>query len=381
MDSFTSIAPGRLCLFGEHQDYLGLPVIALAIPLECRIEVQVSREDNGRILELVVPQLGQTYCYDLDHLPPRQSNDTKTPDFALAAIHEAVQDGWKLCGAKCISTTTIPMQAGCSSSSAFCVAWCQILSRLAGKSQKDPLQLAQLAHRAEVVHFGHPGGTMDHVSSAIGGSCLRIGPGPWQVESLPPLVPEQDGVWVLADSGEPKETISHLQRCKGDRLEILELLGGHWDETSTGVLNEDQQDLLRATTTTCDTEREAAALWRSLSLDSKQEQSIGPKLGALMDRHHGALRDGLGLSTARLEAMRLAAVEAGAWGFKLVGSGGGGCGVAWTPIYKADNVAQSMSAVGAKSIWILATSSQGARIEKGTGTEESTSLHQLTGGC
>jgi galactokinase len=374
MDSFTSIAPGRLCLFGEHQDYLGLPVIALAIPLECRIEVQVNREDTCRILELVVPQLGQTYCYDLDHLPLGQSNETKTPDFALAAIHEAVQDGWKLRGAKCVSTTTIPMQAGCSSSSAFCVAWCQILSRLAGKSLKDPLQLAQLAHRAEVVHFGHPGGTMDHVSSAIGGNCLRIGPGPWQVESLPPLVPEQDGVWVLADSGESKETLKHLQRCKGDRLEILKLLGGHWDETLTTVLNENQKVLLKATTTTRDTEREAAALWKSLSSDSnsKQEQSIGPKLGALMDRHHGALRDGLGLSTARLEAMRQAATEAGAWGFKLVGSGGGGCGVAWTPKDKAGSVAQAMSAVGAKSTWILATSSQGARIEKETGTEEST---------
>ena len=23
--------PGRICLFGEHQDYLGLPVIAMAI--------------------------------------------------------------------------------------------------------------------------------------------------------------------------------------------------------------------------------------------------------------------------------------------------------------------------------------------------------------
>ncbi len=26
-------APGRICLFGEHQDFLGLPVIACAIEL------------------------------------------------------------------------------------------------------------------------------------------------------------------------------------------------------------------------------------------------------------------------------------------------------------------------------------------------------------
>ncbi|MFC1564948.1 galactokinase family protein, partial [candidate division KSB1 bacterium] len=34
-------APGRICLFGEHQDYLGLPVIAAAIGL--RISVSGER--------------------------------------------------------------------------------------------------------------------------------------------------------------------------------------------------------------------------------------------------------------------------------------------------------------------------------------------------
>ncbi|MDC0235199.1 galactokinase family protein, partial [Candidatus Marinimicrobia bacterium] len=32
--------PGRICLFGEHQDYLGLPVIAMAISLRGKIKGQ-----------------------------------------------------------------------------------------------------------------------------------------------------------------------------------------------------------------------------------------------------------------------------------------------------------------------------------------------------
>jgi galactokinase len=36
--------PGRICLFGEHQDYLGLPVIAAAISLRVQISGQ-PRED------------------------------------------------------------------------------------------------------------------------------------------------------------------------------------------------------------------------------------------------------------------------------------------------------------------------------------------------
>ena len=31
------VTPGRICLFGEHQDYLGLPVIAMAISLRISI--------------------------------------------------------------------------------------------------------------------------------------------------------------------------------------------------------------------------------------------------------------------------------------------------------------------------------------------------------
>ena len=29
--------PGRICLFGEHSDYLGLPIIAMAISLRAKI--------------------------------------------------------------------------------------------------------------------------------------------------------------------------------------------------------------------------------------------------------------------------------------------------------------------------------------------------------
>jgi galactokinase len=31
MNQVISKAPGRVCLFGDHQDYLGLPIIACAI--------------------------------------------------------------------------------------------------------------------------------------------------------------------------------------------------------------------------------------------------------------------------------------------------------------------------------------------------------------
>lgn len=343
-----------------------MPVIALAITLQATIEVNPHAANNkARILELEVPQVNhQFFRYDLDHLPPKQTSMEKA-DFALAAIHEAIQDGWEIpCGATCVSTTDIVMQAGCSSSTAFTIAWILVLAKLAGKDQElleDPIKLAQLAHKAEVLHFGAPGGTMDHVSIALGTTCLRIGPGMWEVERLKMLSPA-DGAWILADSGDVKDTFGHLKRCKGDRLALLEELGGSWDvDTSKMNLSKDQTELLTATLTNRDAEAEAVKLWRTTA--EVKDGSVGKKLGALMLRHHEALRDGLKLSTPKLEAMCQAAMAAGAWGYKLVGSGGGGCAVAWAPRERADAVAVGMKGVGAKSTWTIDRPSAGARIE------------------
>jgi galactokinase len=239
------------------------------------------------------------------------------------------------------------------------------LAKLAGKlgEVSDPLKLAQLAHKAEVLHFGAPGGTMDHVTIALGGSCLRIGPGMWEVKRLNPLLPE-DGVWVLADSGEPKDTMGHLKRCKGDRLAILEELGGSWDANIEGKdLDQDKTMLIEATLTNRDTEVGATKLWLTSGTKAGvEEDPVGKRLGSLMLRHHDALRDGLGLSTPKLEAMREAAIAAGAWGYKLVGSGGGGCAVAWASREKADVVSKAMVDAGAKHAWTIEKPSEGAKI-------------------
>uniref|UniRef100_A0A7S2Y3X7 Galactokinase n=1 Tax=Entomoneis paludosa TaxID=265537 RepID=A0A7S2Y3X7_9STRA len=357
---FVSEVPARICFFGEHQDYLGLPVIACAIPLCCRIEVRVAnRSSSRRLLVLRVPQLDQTTTYDLDSLPPQQSpralnND---PDFALAAIHEAIVDGWELTGAECTSTTEFPMQAGISSSSAFCVAWFHVLAKLAGKTPISPIELARLAHRAEVAHFDAPGGTMDHVTCAVGGM-LRIGPGKWDVTLLNSNKnTESRGVWILAYSGEPKDTLKHLHRCKNARLSLYEKLGENWDCDDEGILSSltvDEKQLLETTLINRNTERQAAQHWNS---------AAGETIAEWMQHHHNALRDGLHLSSIRLEALNEAAQSAGAWGFKVVGSGGGGCGVAWTSPSLAQTVAAAMERAGAPNTWIIQEPARGAQLK------------------
>ena len=44
-------APGRICLFGDHQDYLGLPIIACAIDRYIKITA-VPNENNVFNIEM-----------------------------------------------------------------------------------------------------------------------------------------------------------------------------------------------------------------------------------------------------------------------------------------------------------------------------------------
>ena len=61
----TASAPGRLCLFGEHQDFLGLPVIALAVTRD--ITFSGVRRDDA-IFDIHLPgKMGGDLLDDVAH--------------------------------------------------------------------------------------------------------------------------------------------------------------------------------------------------------------------------------------------------------------------------------------------------------------------------
>ena len=64
--------PGRICLFGEHQDYLGLPIIALAISLRSSISA-IERNDKKIIINL--PDVNQVEEFSLNELNYSKDRD------------------------------------------------------------------------------------------------------------------------------------------------------------------------------------------------------------------------------------------------------------------------------------------------------------------
>ena len=83
--------PGRICLFGEHLDYLGLPVIAMAISLRMNIK-GTFRSDN--MIKIDMPDLNEIKVFCLDEHLNRLLESAKSMAFEkvpkLTYIKEAI---------------------------------------------------------------------------------------------------------------------------------------------------------------------------------------------------------------------------------------------------------------------------------------------------
>jgi galactokinase len=320
-------SPGRVCLFGEHQDYLGLPVVPLAISLRVVVE---GRRRPDALVAVALPDVNAQARFSLEE-PLRYVGER---DYIRSAVSVMRRAGFTFSsGFDCVVRGEIPIRAGTSSSSALVVSWINFLARMSDEARVlTPEECARLAHAAEVLEFDEPGGMMDQYTAAFGG-LLSIAFHPaLRVERLAAAL----GSFVLGDSGEPKDTMAILARVKERVLEIARRVGerdpgfslhtaepGDVDRFGEHLASEERA-LLAGTLRNRDITQTALTVLGERPLDHRG-------LGALLDEHHGVLRDALGISTPKIERMLEAARRAGAYGGKINGSGGGGCMFAYAP--------------------------------------------------
>lgn len=356
--SIRASAPGRLCLFGEHQDYLGLPVVPLAISL--RVEIAGSSRTD-RLARIALPDASSSVELSIDG-PLRYEGAT---DFFRAGLNVMRRAGHAFeRGFDCEARGGIPIRAGASSSSALVVAWIAFLARMRGAALSAG-EIARLAYEAEVIELGGAGGMMDQLAAAYGGaSAVTFHPEP-AVERLEP--PRE--TFVLGDSGEPKDTQAVLSRVKGGVLEIVRRLAGSRPKFSlrdapleeraryAGDLSRAEIALLAATLANRDITRRGIDLLRSGRRDDRA-------LGLMLDEQQILLREALGISTPKIDRMLDAALRAGALGGKINGSGGGGCMFVYAPD-NAPAAAEAIERAGGTAFVVRAD--EGVRIEESAG--------------
>ena len=348
--------PGRICLFGEHQDYLGLPVIAAAISR--RVSIKGNQVGESKV-KIHLPDIHRSMNFEITPEMPYQSKR----DYFRSALNILQREGYSFKqGIDCTVQGNIPINSGTSSSSALLANWIHFLSLIADvPKQITPVEIAEIAYRAEVVEFKEAGGMMDHYSTACGNVIYLQSVPKIKVENLKPTL----GTFVLGDSQEPKDTVGLLKRVKGGVLIAIEKIKKEFPDFSFSSINNndlsdfkelltfEEQELISGNIDNHRILNLALSLLKSNSLQDSQ-------FGELLNHHQFNLRENLKISTPKIDRMIEASLDAGALGGKINGSGGGGCMFVYAPD-NPEKVAQAIEKQGGRAYII--TVDEGTRID------------------
>ncbi|MHA2140387.1 MAG: mevalonate kinase family protein [Candidatus Thorarchaeota archaeon] len=327
MERFSVRAPGRVCLFGEHSDYLGLDVISAAIDLAIHVRCSMRNDMHVNVSYL---DLGEEDAFDIDGTDVDYGHKR---DYLRSAFNTVKRrgmtpkKGWDL-----EITGNIPVAAGLSSSSALTVAAILTFARMSG-NDLPAHEIAQMAYEAEVREFGESGGMMDHFSSSYGG-IIHVDLGAdYKTTRLPANI---EGL-VIGDSLEKKEdTVADLKRIRTlieKEYQVISEIIPDFDQrkTPTSVVTNASPEVLTEERSMAETTLHNRDLTKR-AFDLLRNQNPEPsEVGQLLNLHHELLRFGLKRSTRKIEYMIDAAKAAGAIGCKINGSGGGGTMLALAP--------------------------------------------------
>lgn len=304
-DSFD--IPGRICLMGDKIDLIGLPVIAAAVDI--RLTIQFRKRSDS-----IIKIYSNTFNRGLEYTLGEKGDWNHVLKYWAAIIYLERQ---KIGGFEANVSSKIPVGAGLSSSAAVSVALAKALNKMF-QLNYNTNQIAELAFAGENKTLGIQCGRMDQYSIAHGGvSFIETGETP-KVETLP----VENLPVVVGDSQEERQAKKILNSIKERLNNQDQVVHSAFKTTHQCVLDAKQAIL------SCNYEE----LGRLMNIQQEQENIIGaatPKLNKLCD----------------------VARNAGAFGAKQMGAGGGGCMVAVCP-GRQQEVADAIIKAGGKA-WIF----------------------------
>jgi galactokinase len=345
-----SLAPGRTCLFGDHQDYLGLPVIACAI--DRNIKLTATQNDTYTfVLNMIDINEVRTIAIDatFDTLEPR--------DYFASSLRVLRRYG---CVPNVGYTITIsgdiPINSGTSSSSALLMAWIRFLIEAFGVNHEvTPEFISKIGYESEVLEHGEPGGMMDHYSIGAGNVVYINTKNPFSYQVIRTHL---QGL-ITGVSGVPKETIGLIGEIKGNALMSIAIVKQNFPDFDLNTAQITDIEYYRnclpdrlipffeAALKNYHYTKEALKEFEKPVLDLK-------KIGELMNQHHEVLRDLLKVTVPLIDAMINSALRAGAYGAKIVGSGGGGSIVVIANPEKENQVIEAILKAGAQEAYAVA---------------------------
>jgi mevalonate kinase len=319
----TVSAPGKLMLFGEHGVVFGKPCIVTAVNQRLKLK---GTKLNKPIFQLEAYDVGIT-SYEKSLTEIGKGQIPKGARFIEIALANFLKKHPVKSGVKFETTSEFKSVFGFGSSSASAVCTIKALSELLGISLTNK-QVFDLAYQT-VLDIQGVGSGFDLAAAIYGGTLFFVSGGkvlkPIQIKSLPLIV---GYTGIKADTATLVKIVS--KKLKTSPKPINEI----FDNMENIVLQ--AMKILKKS-------------------DLKQ-------LGELMNSTQIELQK-LGVSSKELDYLVNASLEAGAYGSKLSGAGGGDCMISVASKGKRDAVEQAIENAGGQVLRVE-VNAEGVKIEE-----------------
>lgn len=357
-------APGRLDFLNTHQDYKGLPVVAVGTNL--RTYVAIKQNINGKVV-VGSGNIKDEAAEYVDEFPIENLELVNKPkwfgNYVRAALLALKMKGLKVGGAHVWIRSWVPIGSGLGSSGTLLVSVIAAFNEVfnLGLTTKD---VAELAYVAEHDVMGIPCGRLDQYAAAFGHIVYIETKPPYNVDVLPPI----HGFFVAVDTGirhstaeihptrqrEIDEGLSKLVGIVPDSIRSFlgrrywepkwELLELSLLEPYLGFVGEKSRKRIvftlkthRSTMLALEVIKGAVPsadeLAEVLELEIKEAEKIVDQgalgvVGAVMKYQHKLLSELYDVSLPQIDLLVEKLVELGALGAKLSGAGLGGAVIA-----------------------------------------------------
>ena len=301
-DGFDAVTPGKAILLGEHSVVYGRHAIAVPVPLNIRVKVEEA--DDGVLL--MIPSWGVEYY--LDKKPEERQSFEKPAALILEKMN------LNNVGMKIEVFSDIPRGMGLGGSAVLAVSIIKALNHhyKMGLSEQE---INQMAYESEKIAHGNPSG-IDNTIATYGYPLIYRKGEKTLKERLQIKEPLNLVLAFSKSEGLTAKTVAHVRKQWKSNQEMYE---GVFDDIDAIVLN---------------------------GIQAIQDNDL-KQLGELMNFNQGLLNT-LQVSTPELERMIHVARDAGAFGAKLTGGGGGGAMIAVSD--NPDEIIEAFDNEGFKSI-------------------------------
>ena len=328
--SFEASAPARIDLAGGTLDLWPLYVlhpgsVTVNVAIDLRARCRVGKREKG--FRVTVPGLGY------ERVVGNASELLADPRGALAG---ALLEGLEITEPRDIELSSdVPYSSGLGGSSALTVAMAAALAASVGRDFGGPGEV-ELVRDVETRVLGKPAGVQDYYPPLWGGlHNLRFFPG-----RIEPQRRDLDpAVWLrhltLFDTGASHSSGMNNWEIFRSRL-----------EGDLGVA-------------ACLDDVRAAALDMAEAADAEDFRAMGT---ALRKEWEARRRLAPVVSSPGIEAVISTALEAGAWGGKACGAGGGGCVVVLSPPGKTPAVREALAKLREGRLLLVAAENRGLTV-------------------